>query len=498
MAESPRPSLVRRTLSSISWNFMANMVQLVMGFTRTTLLARMLPVEIFGVYSMAHSWVTLSSMLPNFGMGGAFIHRAPETEDEEHTARTHFTLQMLFTAIWTILMAAGSWIFAESDLQTALLALTAYFAVMQFVHTPRLILARRVEHRRLALIGVVDTTLSTAAALALAMRGETLWALLASNIVAFSVNVLFLYVWRPIWRPRFNWSPQTMRYFLGYGVRNVMSDALLRALDRFDDLWTGLFLGETPLGYYSRAYAFATYPRQLLAVPVNLVTGGAYAELKGDRKRLSQAFVRVNGLLTWTGFLLAGGLWLVSPEFVRIVLGEKWLPMLQAFRLMLVYTLFDPIKITISSLFMAMGEPGKNLQIRGIQLMVLVAGLFLLGPAFGIAGVALAVDVMLVVGIVLFLRRARTHVDFSWSKLFVGPVISLVFGLFAGIFAGRIPIVTGSDWASAGAKLAAFSVIYVATLVLLQRKDFESMAAFVRTRYAVIRQGKGPSSAVRS
>ena len=457
-----------------------------MGFVRTTLLARWLPVKIFGIYGMAHSWVTLSAVLPNFGMGSAFVHRAPETKDEEHTAKVHFTIQLIFSTTWAILMIGGALLFTAANLQVALVLLTLTTLGMQFVHTPRLILARRVVHRRLALIGLVDTTVSTVVTLFLAWRGVTLWALLANNIVTLSVNLALLYIWRPVWRPAVTWDSKGIRYFLWFGVRNVIADGLLRALDQVDDLWTGAYLGDAALGYYSRAYAFAIYPRKILASPVNMVTGGTYAELKGDRKRLSQVFFRINALLVWAGFLLAGGLTLIAPEFIRIVLGEKWLPMLAAFQLMLVYTLFDPIKITIAALFTAVGEPGQVVQVRFIQLIVLVIGLVTLGSALDITGVALAVDLMLVVGIVLFLWRARAYVDFTLRKIFGGPAISLVAGLALSQLVINITSVSG-DWLTGILKVTVFVPVYGVMLLILERKEARKIYTFALQRYAVHR-----------
>ena len=460
----------------------SNIFLIVMGFIRTTLLARWLPVEVFGIYGMAHSWVTLSAVLPNFGMGNAFVHRSPETEDEERAAQVHFTLQLIFSTAWAILMIVGALLFTATDLQVALILLTVTSLGMQIAHTPRLILARRVVHRRLALIDFMDTTLSTLVTLFLALRGATLWALLSNNIVTLSINLVLLYIWRPVWRPKVTWDRAGIRYFLWFGVRNVIADGLLRALDKVDDLWTGIFLGDVALGYYSRAYTFAIYPRKILASPINMVTKGTYAELKGDRKRLSQAFFRINALLVWAGFLLAGGLSLVAPEFIHIVLGEKWLPMLTAFQLMLIYTLFDPIKITIAALFIAVGEPGKIVQIRSIQLIVLMIGLITLGSAFGITGVALAVDLMLVVGIILFLWRARTYVDFSFRKLFSSPAISLLIS-FALTKVAINAISVSEDWLVGILKITVFFLTYTSILLILEYKEARKLYLFALQYY---------------
>jgi O-antigen/teichoic acid export membrane protein len=481
---SKKPSLAQRTISSISWNFIGNIAQILIAFVRSVLLARMLPVEAFGIYAWAHSVTALTGVLPDFGLGSAFLHRAPETENEKDAATAHFTLQIILTLIWAAGLMAGAMLFvSQQPRRIALVWATAMAIGSQLARTPRLILARRVVHRRLALVNLMDTVSATCVALLLAWRGETLWALLATDFTTFLVNVIGFYIWRPVWKPRVSWDLAALRYFLSFGGRNVIATALLRALDRVDDLWVGTFLGNAATGLYSRAYQFATYPRKILASPVNLVTTGTYAELKGNRKRLSQAFYRINALLVRSGFLIAGILALVAPEIIRLLLGRKWMPMLNAFRLMLVYTMFDPFKLTISSVFIAVGEPERIVWTRAVQLGVMVVGLLLLAPTLGIAGVALAVDAMLVVGIIILLWQAREHVDFSIPKLFAVPSVGLIAGLVLSRASIDLPGVRGSDWRTGGVKLVVFLTTYSFILLVLEQKNIERLLDYARPTY---------------
>lgn len=461
-------SLARRSIQSVAWNSIANLAGIVIQFARYVILRRLLPVDTFGVYSGANALVGLTVIVAGFGMGGAFLHRARETEDEEQTAAVHFTLKLLFTLAWAAAMILITLLFFQGADRTALLLLIVANSGIQLAQTPNLILTRRVVHRRLALIQLLNAALTTIVAAGLAWQGVTLWALLATDVVTMILTLWALYIWRPVWRPRLAWSPEVVRYFLRFGTRNFTAKALLQALDRFDDVWTRFFLGTTPMGYYSTAYRFATYPRSILAAPINAVAGGTYAELKADRKRLSQAFFRTNAFLVRTGFFLAGLLALISPEFIRLAIGEKWLPMLDAFRLMLVFTLLDPIKITVADLFVAIGYPERVMKTRLVQLGVMVAGLFGLGPILGITGVALAVDLMLVVGIVLLLWQARAYVDFSPRRMLLNPSLALLLGLGAGWATLAIPGVDRSPWFSGSLKATAFSAAYVALLFLLE------------------------------
>lgn len=477
-------SLVRRSITSTMWNVVANFAQLIILFIRSVLLARLLPVEVFGIYAFATSVVILSSELANFGMGGAFLHRSPETQNEEQAAAIHFTLKSIFTLSWSVLLIGGALVFASGQTQSAILILTATTAGLGMAQTAQLLLIRRVEHRRLAILQTLNALGTTAVALSLAWRGVTLWALLATDLVTLVLTLTFLYVWRPVWRPRLAWSSPAVRYYLRFGSRNFLAGALYRALDNVDDLWTGIFLGTTALSYYSRAYTFATYPRRILAAPVDAVATGTYAELKGDRHRLSQAFFRTNAILVRSGFFLAGLLALIAPEFIRLLLGAKWLPMLEAFRLMLIFTLLDPIKLTVGNLFIAVGRPEQVLQARTIQLVVLLVGLFALGWSLGIVGVALAMDIMLVVGIATLFRRARGYVDFSLRALFGIPTLALLLAMIPAHIASTVPLVSGSDWYTLLIKTAIFASIYGTVIVAMEgsqlKESISSLVAHLR------------------
>jgi O-antigen/teichoic acid export membrane protein len=448
-------------------------------FIRSILLARLLPVEVFGIYGFAAAIVGLSVTAVDFGMGRAFMHRAPETEDEEQAASVHFTLKLIFVLVWIAMLTGGAFIFTDGLNRSALLLLIMTTGGTQLAQTPKAILSRRVVHRRLALINLIGVLLSTLLALALAWRGVALWALLTIDLATLTVTLVGLYVWKPVWRPRVAWSWSIARYFLRFGRSQFLASALWVALDRIDDLWTGVYLGTTPLGLYSRAFAFATYPRTFLATPINTVAGGALSELKGDRLGLSQTFFRLNSLLVRSGFFLAGLMNLVAPEFIRLFLGVKWLPMLGAFRLMLVFTLLDPLRKTLSHLFGAVGKPEQVIPSLLIRLLVLVVGLFVLGPWLGIAGVALAVNAMLVVGTAILLWQAKAYVDYSLARMFGPPALALILGILLATGASRLRFTLGSDWTSGLAKAISFLATYGTILLAIERREAARMLSLI-------------------
>jgi len=467
-------NLVRRSVMSSVYNIAANGISLVVGFGGSIALARLLEPEVFGIFAFVTSVVQLTSALPNFGFQAAFLHRTGgEAGVTEEVLRVCFTLKLLFSLVWAALMAGGVALLAPEQTRWVFWIAIAIPLVGMQMDTIGFLLIRQVQFRRLALVQAAGSVAFTLVSIGLAWRGWGIWALLCGKMATMVIRVILLGVIRPVWRPRLGWSQELARYFIGFGSKVFGTSLLLEALDRVDDIWTSAALGDRALGFYDKAYGFATYPRQVLTAPLVQVVVGTYAELLGNRPRLSQTFAWINMLMARANFWVAALLWLVAPEFIRLALGDRWLPMLDAFRLMLVYTMFDPIKNMISSVLILSGSPERVIRARIVQLVVLVAGLFALGPRLGIAGVALAVDMMLVVGMVILYAEARRFVDFSLRRFFGAPTVALGLGIVAVYGALALSGIGGNDWLTGAVKGLVFSLVYAGMLLLTERAELQ-------------------------
>jgi O-antigen/teichoic acid export membrane protein len=463
-------NLTQRSVTSSIYNIVANVIGLIAGLVSAIVLTRLLPPEDFGTFAFVTSIVQITLVLANFGFHPAFLQRTGgEVGVTEEVLRVVFTLKLLFSLVWAALLAGGVALFAPAHTRWVFGLMIAISFIGAQLGTLNMLLTRRVQFRRLALAQTAGTVATTLVSVGLAWRGWGIWALLCGSMAATAVRVTLLGVIRPVWRPRLGWSPELVRYFITFGSKVFGTELLLETLDRVDDIWTGVVLGDKALGFYDKAYGFATYPRQVLTNPLVQVVIGTYSELLNNRPRLSQTFAWVNMVMARANFWMAALLWLAAPEFIRLVLGDKWLPMLEAFRLMLLYTMFDPTKSMISSVLILSGAPEKVIHTRLIQLGILLAGLVTPGPLLGIAGVALAVDIMLVVGITLLYVQVRRFVDFSLRQFYCIPAVAMGLGLLAVYGALTLTGVAGNDWLTGVVKVGVFSLGYAGVLLLVER-----------------------------
>jgi O-antigen/teichoic acid export membrane protein len=444
-------------------------------------LARLLMPDQFGLVALALVFADLANATTSFGFNPALIQYRTESEK---AASTHFVIKLIIGICLVLLGLAAAPLLRHfypdrPTLVPALLAILVIRLVASGNSTPESLLQRRLEFKRLMILNVASSLSMTVVAPLLAWLGWGIWSLvIGEQAVSVVVSALGLWTVRPVWRARFQFDRSIAKHYFHFGFFMMLTQQLTYWLDQFDDFWVGTALGGVALGFYSKAYEFARYPRRVVAQPLQDVFFSTYARLQDDRLRLSKAYYRVNSLVVRAGFILSLGFVLVAREFVQILLGPQWLPMVPTFQLMLVYCLLDPLVVTAGRLSMAVGQPQILTRIKALQLVFFVPAVIVSAHFFGIEGVAVAADIMVVLGASLIMHRMRIFVDFSLRRMFAVPLFAAVVAGISGIV---VPHIWGlqAAWSLLLVKGATASVVYLAISWLLERDEYLQAIRFV-------------------
>ncbi|RMF38266.1 MAG: lipopolysaccharide biosynthesis protein [Chloroflexi bacterium] len=463
-----------RAVQGSLFNVGASLITATSGFVRSVLLARLLAPEQFGVMTLALFFLSLVTQAQRLGFNRAFIHRQDDSPDN---LATFATLRIGLTGTAVLLALAGAPILGHlypdhPGLAPVLAVLALLEVARAFNSVAETLLTRALQFRRLAVINVASSLTMTVVAPLVALAGGGVWALVAEQATGVVVRTAGLWLYRRPWRPRLGLNRDLARWYFRFGTFVFANTNLTFLLDRFDDFWTGTFLGATALGFYSRAYEFARYPRRLLSGPLVQVFFPTFALLQRDRLRLSRAFYRISSLIIRVGFLVFGAASLVAPEFIRLILGPRWMPMAVTFQLMLVYTLFDPLVTVCGNLLAALGQPHRLTRIQLVRVVVFIPAVILFSKmSRDINGVALAVDLMLLVGIILLFHQVREHVDFSLKRLLLVPSLGLGVGVGGALGAATL-FAWSSDWASLVGKFTVAAGLYLAVSLALEGQQY--------------------------
>jgi O-antigen/teichoic acid export membrane protein len=477
-AASPGPNppgqIANRIVTGSMLSASSQGATVVLGFVRSVLLARLLAPDDVGIVSIALVITNFFASMSAFGLSAAFIQRKTA---EPEAISTYFVMRVGLVLLSVVLTVACIPLFRliypeQPTLIPIVLALSAIRIVVALSATPMVLLQREMAFRRLAILDVLSSALMLIVAPLMAWQGWGPWSLvLGEQLTGVLVSAVGLWLYRPPWRLSLRVNRTIAGEYLRFGRFILANTQITYLLDRFDDFWVGTALGMSAAGFYAKAYEFARYPRRFIAMPLQPVFFSAYARLQDDRHRLSQAYYRLNSFVVRVGFLFALILVLIAPEFVELLLTAKWLPMVNAFRLMVVYSLFDPLIVTAGNLAAAMGQPQLLTRIKVLQAVVFVPLVILLASLWGIEGVAIAADVMLLIGIALILRYMRRFVDFSLWRLFSCPLLALFAGGAAGLGV-EYGLNPPNLWVSMAGKAAAAGIAYAAVLAIFEHAEY--------------------------
>jgi len=123
---------------------------------------------------------------------------------------------------------------------------------------------------------------------------------------------------------------------------------------------------------------------------ISQVTFPAYSKLQDNLPKLREAYLRTLQLTAFLSFPIAGLIFVLAPDFTRIFLGEKWMPMVPAMQVLCILGAARAIGATNGSLFVGSGNPKFDTQVAFIKLIFLAILIYPLTRQWGITGAALA------------------------------------------------------------------------------------------------------------
>jgi O-antigen/teichoic acid export membrane protein len=158
------------------------------------------------------------------------------------------------------------------------------------------------------------------------------WAIIGQQLAEATVGAALLWFASP-WRPSLSFSRAALRRMWGFSGWLVGHRLLFYVHRNADNILIGRFVGAAALGAYTIAYNVMLVPFSRIAGPVQRVLWPAFAEMQDDTSRIVAGWVRVTRVVAAVAVPALVGLVVVAPDFVDVVLGQRWAeaaPLIQA------------------------------------------------------------------------------------------------------------------------------------------------------------------------
>lgn len=448
----------RRVLSSVAWRGVSRFFVEISKVAVLVVLAHRLSPGDFGVAAEVMVVAGLVTIFSGLGLGAGLIQKhSPDELDWSTAFWAGLAISVAATLAGIALSGQIARFFGQPEVKPLFRAYSLVFLIggLTTVQTQKLI--RKLNYRALEIRTMVGTAAGAAAAVAAALLGWGAWAIILQQLVASGVMTLLLWRlshWRPMWR----FSGRRLRELSGFGV-NVSGTLLLGELTRnADNVLIGRFLGATSLGAYSMAYTVMLLPFSRLTAPLVDVLYSAFARVREDIDLVWTTWIRANRLIAAISVPLLVGLAITAPDFVHLILGDKWNRAVHVLEILCWVGLLQSLQGLNASVLQARDRTHVQLRFGAVSCALNVAA-FIGGLHWGIIGVAVAFS----------LSMTLTHPAYVWLTVSaVGRkpldfyrslrgVFAAAVGMAIVVFAARILMAMGG--VSAAYRLAVAVVL---------------------------------------
>ncbi len=200
----------------------------------------------------------------------------------------------------------------------------------------------------------------------------------------------------------------------------------------------------------------------------------SYAKIQDDKERLARAYLKSTKMVFLMIVPVSVGLAITAQLLVPVLLGPKWAPMIPIWELFSLYGLTRPISTNSAPIFLAVGQPGRNLTASAVLLGVMLPLIFWLIDPYGAVGVAVAVSVANAVVMLFNVYQVNQILPNTAVQTFIQSVPFLIAGGLMGLSViflqpSIIELAGGKNLISLTLVILVGAITYLGAILLLQR-----------------------------
>jgi O-antigen/teichoic acid export membrane protein len=296
MSVQEQEHLGKRAAAGFLWLAAQKWAVRVSGFATLVVLTHQISPHDFGVVAAAMTVIPIVYLLADLGFSTYLL----QTDDIEQ--------EILSTAFWTsvvaaVVLSAGLWLlspllaaaFQITELAEVLRVLI--FAVVPTVlaGVPLAMLRRQMAFRTVAMQSLVAALLGQVVAVALALHGGGVWALVTQLIVMQSVITILAW-WRVAWVPSLRLSRPRLREMAVFGVSVSTVDVVATVRMAAEGWIVTMALGPSGLGLLNVAQRLVIVAQDLVAASMVPVSTIVFARVREAADRLRTTYLKGLGV----------------------------------------------------------------------------------------------------------------------------------------------------------------------------------------------------------
>lgn len=420
--------------SAAGWVAASMLLTQVVALGRSIITARLLSPDDFGLFSMAATAVMALSALTNISLDYAITSRDLDAESGklrkqlDATWTTELVRRLVLTLLLAALVYPAARFYGRAEL-ILLLPVAALVPLIQGLQNVGLVILRnQITFARLFWNELAAVVVSAVVAITIALVVRNVWALVCGQLAGALAGVGASYLLHP-YRPKVVFDREVFRQSLHFGKYATVIGGAAYLTTTADNVLIGRLFGSGVLGVYAVAYSLASLPAGVITGAIGRATFPAYAELASQGlRRVGPAFTRSLAASSALLVLVTGPMFLLAPEIVSVLYGQKWMAAGALLRVLSLVGLTRGMVVIISYLHWGLKKPRQVAAGKLIETGIFLALLYPFISRYGMMGAAYAGVISYFVALLNRLLSVRQLMPHAFGRAWLIIFASLVAG----------------------------------------------------------------------
>ena len=387
---TPGGNLSQKVVKGGFWVFFLKIVNRGFSLVRLIILARILSPSDFGLMGIALLTMSTLETFSQTGFQAALIQKKEDIESYLNSAWTVSILRGFALFIILYFIAPYAAIFFNSPEAKPIIRVIGFSILFQaFTNIGVTYFKKELEFNKEFIYQLSGTLADFIVAVTAVLILRNVWALVLGLLAGNMVRCFVSYFIHP-YRPCFSSDLGKAKELFGFGRWILGSSIIVFLATQGDDIFLGKVLGVTALGFYQMAFRFANLPGSEIGV-LSRIAFPAYSKLQDNIPKLRSAYLKMVRFVTFLSIPLAGGIFVLGPAFTQIFLGNKWMPMIPALKILAISAVVRVTVGTGGALFYSVGRPDVAFKQDLARVITLAVAIYPLTMLWKISGTSLAV-----------------------------------------------------------------------------------------------------------
>jgi len=363
-------SLKKKSVIAFAWDMGGTLINQGSSFIISIFLTRLLEPSEFGLVGIAMVFISISQVFLDVGLSSALIQNKQNSSITYSSVfYLNFITGVLLTAIFYLIAPLIGSFYENNKIASLVRWLSLIFLFNSLNIVQATILRRELNFKLLTIRSTIAAIVGGIFGIVCAFLDLGVYSLVIQNLVSALLGTTLLWTITN-WKPKLEFSWSELKKLYGFSAYVFASSFFSAIFQRLDILFVGKLFDPSVLGFYTRAVSLKDLVTRYSSSSITKVFYPVLSSIQDNKLEFNKIYLKVISVISFLSFGITGILYILGKDIILILFGEKWLPTVNIFQILIIGACNYPINSMMVNVVMSMGKSKENFLIEMFKKIV--------------------------------------------------------------------------------------------------------------------------------